>query len=225
MKTAIKSIPFIGNFIVKIYRKIKGNSEFTTSGKYWDDRYKSGGNSGAGSFNNLAEFKGEIINKFLQSKKIESVIEFGCGDGNQLKYFTPKKYYGYDVSNSAIKLCMKMYENDPNKKFNLMKSYVNETAELTMSLDVIYHLVEDQIYSDYMNKLFDASSKFVIIYSSNTDARDLNTAHVKQRKFTDWVEQNKTAFKLIEHIPNKYPFDGNAQRTSIADFFIYEKRE
>lgn len=225
MKTAIKSIPFIGNFIVKIYRKIRGTSEFTTSKKYWDDRYKSGGNSGAGSHNNLAEFKAEIINEFLDSKKIESVIEFGCGDGNQLKYFSPKKYFGYDVSKKAIQLCTKLYESDPTKKFYLMKSHNNETAELTMSLDVIYHLIEDQVFSDYMNKLFDASTKFVIIYSSNTDARDLNTAHVKQRKFTDWVEQNKTAFKLIEHIPNKYPFDGNAQRTSIADFFIYEKRE
>jgi len=225
MKKMVKRIPLVGTLIVKAYRKIKGAPEFTTSGKYWDDIYKLGGNSGAGSYNNLAEFKAEIINGFLENKKIESVIEFGCGDGNQLKYLKPKKYSGYDVSENALKLCMKMYKDDNTKFFKLMNSYDSETAELTMSLDVIYHLIEDLVFSDYMNKLFEASSKFVMIYSSNTDENKLNAPHVKHRKFTVWVEKNQKSFKLIEHIPNKYPYNGNGERTSFADFFIYEKQE
>lgn len=106
-----------------------------------------------------------------------------------------------------------------------MKSYNNETAELTLSLDVIYHLIEDQTFIDYMNTLFKASNKFVIIYSSNTDKNKLSAPHVKHRKFTDWVEKNQTSFKLIEYIPNKYPFDGNGEKPSFSNFFIYKKQE
>ena len=32
------------------------------SKKYWENRYKKGGNSGTGSYSNLAEWKAEIIN-------------------------------------------------------------------------------------------------------------------------------------------------------------------
>lgn len=225
MKRLIKKIPLIGNLVVKIYWKIRKVPEFTTSGEYWENRYKLGGNSGAGSYNNLAEFKAEIINRFIENEKIDSVIEFGCGDGNQLRYLKPKKYLGYDVSETALQLCIEMYKNDKTKSFKLMNSYNRETAELTMSLDVIYHLIEEQTFSDYMNKLFEASSKFVIIYSSNTDENELSQPHEKQRKFTDWVENNQKSFKLLEYIPNKYPFDGNGKTTSPSDFFIYGKQE
>ena len=45
-----------------------GTNNFSVS-NYWDQRYKKGGNSGAGSYGRLAEFKAEIINKFIKEKK------------------------------------------------------------------------------------------------------------------------------------------------------------
>ena len=54
------------------------------SRNYWNQRYLKGGNSGNGSYNNNAIFKGEIINKFIKNKNIKSLIDFGVGDGNQL---------------------------------------------------------------------------------------------------------------------------------------------
>ncbi len=220
----IKRIPLFGDLFVKLYRKIKPAQHFTTSGDYWEKRYKLGGNSGAGSYNNLAEFKGKVINSFFESKKIVSAIEFGCGDGNQLKYLKPQNYTGYDVSKKAIQLCKKLYKKDDTKTFKLMNTYNNEKAEVGISLDVIYHLIEDQTYFNYMNTLFKASKKYVIIYSSNTNDNQLSSVHVKHRKFTEWIENNQQKFKLIEHIPNQYPFDGDGKKTSFADFFIYEKQ-
>ena len=68
------------------------------SSKYWDDRYKKGGNSGDGSYNNLAIFKSQIINSFLlhTTNSIESIIDYGVGDGNQLSLLNlaDKKYIG-----------------------------------------------------------------------------------------------------------------------------------
>jgi len=52
--------------------------------KFWNDRYISGGNSGKGSYGNLAIFKSDIINKFIIENNIKECCELGCGDGNQL---------------------------------------------------------------------------------------------------------------------------------------------
>ena len=51
---------------------------------YWKRRYDNGGNSGAGSYNRLAKFKAEIINGFVKSHMIKTVIEWGCGDGRSI---------------------------------------------------------------------------------------------------------------------------------------------
>ena len=39
-----------------------------------------------------------------------------------------------------------------------------DRAELALSLDVIYHLVEDTVYESYMGQLFDSATKYVIVY-------------------------------------------------------------
>ena len=68
------------------------------SKKYWNNRYQSGGTSGAGSYNKLAEFKAEIINDFILNYDIYSILDCGVGDGNQLQYINTinKKYIGID---------------------------------------------------------------------------------------------------------------------------------
>ena len=198
------------------------NMAFDTSDNYWIARYKGGGNSGAGSYNALAEFKGEIINSFVMKNNINSVIEFGCGDGNQLKYLNLNSYVGYDVSPDAIKQCSVIFKDDNNKQFKLLKNYENTIADLTLSLDVIYHLIEDDIYNDYMLKLFESSHRYVIIYSSNNDKKEFNSPHVKNRAFSKWIKATKPEYKLIQHIPNKFPFNGDELNTSFADFYIFE---
>jgi hypothetical protein len=222
IKNAIKRIPLLGSMTMYFYKKINGSSEFRSSSEYWENRYKLSGNSGAGSYNILAEFKAEVINEFVKKNDVETVIEFGSGDGNQLKYFNFKSYIGFDVSKTAITKCREMYAGDSTKQFEMLSSYNNEKADLVLSLDVIYHLIEDITYFDYMKMLFSSSNKYVIIYSTNDDDHENNnlSAHVKHRKFTTWVEENAPDFKLIEMIPNKYPFNGNNEVSSYADFLF-----
>lgn len=202
------------------------NIEFETSKQYWEDRYKVGGNSGTGSYNRLAEFKAEVINQFVAENNLETIVEFGCGDGNQLKLFNFKSYTAYDVSNTIIEKCREMFKDDSSVVFFHVNEYKQQTFDLSLSLDVIYHLVEDETFFEYMDNLFNASSKHVIVYASNTSENEKAAVHVKHRKFTDWVEKHKSNFKLVKHIPNKFPFDEkNPKTTSFADFYIYKKEE
>ena len=203
-----------------------------SSQHYWETRYQLGGNSGAGSYGKLSEFKARILNQFVTDKKIQSVIEFGCGDGHQLSLADYPSYIGLDVSATAIKLCIVQYQHDTTKSFFLYNTdcFADKQGifkcDLALSLDVIYHLIEDSVFTAYLSNLFASSDRFVIIYASNNDDNPLyQLRHVKHRQFSVWVEQNCPDWMLYQHIPNEYPLvKGDNTKGSPADFFIYQKK-
>jgi hypothetical protein len=225
MKQVIQKIPILGPIAFSAARRLFGKRAkrpFSTSADYWEQRYQSGGNSGRGSCDQLAEFKAEVLNTFVKEHSIESVIEFGCGDGNQLLLAQYPSYLGYDVSRTAIDQCRQMFGDDPTKSFHLMDDYSGERAAMSMSLDVVYHLVEDAVFSAYMERLFDAARRFVVIYSSNYESPPSRAArHVRHRRFTDWIDANRSAWKLTQHVPNRYPFDERTGEGTPADFYFY----
>ncbi|RYF90090.1 MAG: methyltransferase domain-containing protein [Chitinophagaceae bacterium] len=203
--------------LTKIAREIK-RVLFRSSASYWENRYRKSGNSGRGSYGKYAVYKANVINDFVKKKYISEVIEFGCGDGNQIKSLEVLQYTGLDVSPSAIKICKDLFWNDPSKKFILYQEFLQqqqletERFDLSLSLDVIYHLVEDEVYEKYMNALFAAAAKYVIIYAWDTNSE--NKIHVLHRKFSDWVSANASEFVLSDHIPGG---------TEFCDFYIYQR--
>lgn len=225
MKQLMKKVPIFGSIMRNIYRKWANHPKrFAGSRNYWTERYDSGGNSGDGSYRELAEFKAEILNEFVLQNGIKTVIEYGCGDGNQLKLAKYPSYTGFDVSSRAVSICKEGFLHDPTKTFLMMDDYSSETAELTLSLDVIYHLIEDSVFTDHMYRLFDSSERFVAIYASDTDENSEDqAAHVKHRNFTRWVTNKRPEWELMRHIPNRYPYSGHTTTGSFADFFIYAK--
>ncbi len=202
IKNIIKKIPVLNTFALNIYCKIKKIPRLSSSSTYWEERYKYGYNSGLGSYGELANFKADIINDFTNKNKIDSVIEFGCGDGNQLKYYKFKKYTGFDVSKTVVSMCKHQFSSDNSKQFYHLSEFDKQSADLAMSIDVIFHLLEDNVFQLHLKQLFSASNSW---------------------KFTDWVEKNIKNFSLIEHIPNKFPYKEGNGNTSLADFYIYKK--
>jgi len=210
--------------IKKVLFKLFQNQLFPGSKDYWEKRYSKKGNSGPGSYNRLATFKAEVLNDFVAQKNIQSVIEFGCGDGNQLTLAKYPSYAGIDVSTTAISLCKELFKEDTNKEFFTYTdpTFRSKKVDLTLSLDVIYHLIEDAVFNAHMNDLFNHSSAYVIIYSSNFDKKQ--TFHERDRKFSTWIDQHQPEWELIEAVKNKFPFDPtDPDNTSKADFFIYKK--
>ena len=204
------------------------NSYIYSSKYYWEKRYSRGGNSGPGSYKHLAIFKASVINKFVNINNISTVIEWGSGDCNQLTLANYKHYIGYDVSQTAVNICKKKFYKYSTKKFFYLSDNFtnNEKADLSISLDVIYHLIEDDVYDVYMNNLFKSSNKYIIIYSSNLDGKKIKTGrYVKHRIFTDWIKRYMSKnWRLKEYIPNKYPLISKYNGTqSFSNFYIYEK--
>ena len=181
----------------------------------------SGGNSGLGSYGEVAEFKAGVINRLIRDYEIKSATELGCGDGNQLGMFKFPLYVGMDVSRKAISMCQQKYFQDGAKTFVQYKPEEPKGAlepyrsEMALSLDVIYHLVEDSVFDRYMRDLFSLAQRFVVIYSSNADGDDGLIPQYKNRRFTVWIEENLRGWELVERVSNPHT------RVSGADFFIY----
>lgn len=204
-------------------QKIK-NSE-----AYWENRYRNGSTSGAGSYNHLGEFKAKIINRIMDDYNIKSIVELGSGDGNQLSLFDldDRRYVGLDVSKTIIQKCK---ENDNFIGIEFYKipptditSVFSERMDLSMSLDVLYHLIEDDIYEHYLDSLFALSHGYVLIYAFPFDT-DIFGAHIKPRDFRKRIASDYTDWIQIEHIPNEYPaINDEASKASFSEFFLYKR--
>jgi SAM-dependent methyltransferase len=230
LKEFIKGIPVVGPTAMKlaqlpVFAGVRKRT-FPGSASFWDNRYREGGTSGPGSYGRLAEFKAEILNEFVQTKDIRSVIEFGCGDGAQLELAVYPEYVGVDVANVSIEHCSARFAHDPTKRFYLADTLPKTlgTFDLALSLDVIFHLVEDPVFDSYMRSLFARSERHVVIYSSNYDALT-EAPHVRHRKFTAWIEENARDWQVAGFVPNRFPFDRNRpEETSFADFHFFARQ-
>jgi SAM-dependent methyltransferase len=230
MKDMIKRLPVVGPLAARLHRRFFSHDfaqePFDSSADYWERRYAVGGDSGVGSYGLFADFKAEVLNEFVAQQQILSVIEFGCGDGNQLTLAKYPGYLGVDVSETAIAHCLKRFRNDPTKMFLSLSAYQGEVADVSLSLDVIYHLVEDAVFESHMRTLFNAGTRYVIVYASDSDDNTHNgDLHVRHRNFTRWVRAALPEWNLLAHIPNRYPYVGDYKTGSFADFFIYERKK
>jgi SAM-dependent methyltransferase len=199
---------------------------FPSSRQYWEARYAGEGTSGKGSYGKLAAFKAEVLNGLVAAEGVRRVVEFGCGDGAQLSLAEYPEYVGLDVSPTAVALCARRFAGDPTRSFfaydpeHFVDTLGLFRADLSLSLDVVYHLVEDAAFERYMRHLFASGERFVVVYSSNTE-RPALARHVRHRRFTDWVDAHAAGWTLREHIPNRYPLSG--RDGSFADFYVYER--
>lgn len=171
---------------------------FGGSRDYWQQRYRRGGDSGIGSGGESARYKAGVLNAFVSKFGIESVVEFGCGDGRQLALAHYPKYLGLDISRDAVALCTSRFSGDATRRFGLVDEYPAARADLAVSLDVLFHLVEDEIYHNYMVRLFQAGSRFVIIFSSDEADAPRALPHVRHRPISRDIALHFPWFEAFE---------------------------
>jgi hypothetical protein len=204
---------------------------FPGSGSYWDRRYRAGGTSGCGSYGRLARYKAEYLNRFVATNGVLSVIEHGCGDGNQLSLADYPVYFGVDISPAAVSLCQTRFHKDQSKRFGTRRPN-SEKFDLSLSLDVIYHLIENRVFELYMSELFAVSARWVIIYASDLEQDEFlqehpgySPIHVRHRCISDWVANHYYDWELVERSTNPYAFDiSDPDNTSFSDFLVYRRQ-
>lgn len=196
--------------------------KFTTSEKYWIKRYKKLKKrpSGDGSYGENAIFKSDCVNESITRYGIKTILDFGCGDGNQASMFHGYGLYvGVDIAPKAIELCREKYKGRKHCIFahaSKMDKFVNLKIDLVLSMDVIFHLVEDEVYHKYMQTIFDVNAKYIGVYSTNTAFAHRSVAHVKHRNYSKEFNQN-SRYLLLRVIPH---IGTNPQKF----FALYERK-
>jgi SAM-dependent methyltransferase len=199
---------------------------FPGSAAYWEDRYRRGRTSGAGSAGAYADFKSTVMNDLLSRLGVRSVVEFGCGDGAVLGAIDYPKYVGLDVSVHAIATCAAMFEDDDSKSFFRYDPHAFAdrsglfVSDMSVSLDVLFHLVEDDVFDRYMRHLFAAATRFVVIYSTDCEVTG-SAPHVRHRPISPYVAVRFPDWKLLERIANPAPPHPETRTSHLAEFMVY----
>jgi len=190
---------------------------------YWVSRYENGGNSGVGSKNVLNLFKTTFTNSLIEKLHIKSIIDFGCGDGNFANNIRVSKYVGVDVSTVVLDSLKNAFQNDASREFYLLSEQFN-ACELSISMDVIYHLIDQSAFEDYMKHLFKFAERYVLIYSSNfinLGPTFQTASHIKHRDFDRYVPDG---FSFVQKFENLFPYDPEKPNsTSWSDFWLYKR--
>lgn len=197
---------------------------FPGSKKFWEARYAAGGDSGSGSRGDTAAFKASVVNQFVVERGVASVVEFGCGDGSQLSLLKVPSYLGVDVSSTVLAKCREMFSGDGARAFANESEYEEirakfGRADVALSLDVIFHLTEDDVFESYMRRLFDAAAYYVLTYSPDANKAS-EWVHIKYRKYSTWVQENISGWEEFARVsrPDK-------SRWGFAGFIMWRPRQ
>lgn len=190
---------------------------------FWESNYRDHGTSGAGSYGLLAEFKAEVINALIREFQVKKVLEFGCGDGNQLQYMNYPEYLGLDIAPTAIRLCAEKFSADKTKSFLLYRpgSFYNRgfyQADLCVCLDVLYHITDEPDFQQTLQDIMESSTNLVVLYTKITTG---NTPQIVETIRDRDIFQYLSAYpdyELKQIIPQRYP------NLSSAEFIILQKQ-
>lgn len=184
--------------------RLAARARFRGSKSYWEQRYAEGGTSGAGSYGAQATWKAEIVNGWVKQHDVRSVVDLGCGDGNQLGLAEYPRYLGLDVSPTAIKRCVELFGTDESKSFLAYDPTAWHDpagwarADLALSLEVLFHLVEEPVFTGYLELLFASAERFVVICARDADLP--GGPHERYRPFTPWIAANAPEWQLLEQV-------------------------
>jgi hypothetical protein len=161
---------------------------FDNSTDYWRRRYWYGGNSGAGSRGHSAIRKAEFVTNFASNRGMRSITELGSGDGECASRIEVPKYIGYDVSITAVNRARARCRGIPSHQFHLFADRAVEQGDLAISMDVTFHLVEDDIYDLHLRDLANYARAAVLIFSTDYDSPAVG--HVRHRMVSrDWMRR------------------------------------
>ncbi|MEK3731908.1 MULTISPECIES: class I SAM-dependent methyltransferase [Paenibacillus] len=190
--------------------------------EYWDDNYSNGGTSGRGSYGELADFKAEVVNELVERNGVRTVIEFGCGDGNQLSLMKYPEYLGLDVAASAVQLCTERFKDDPGKRFMQYDPRTFADGKLSkfdmvVCLDVLYHITDDEDFEATLRHIFDSSSDLVVLYTRLTTGKEAHVVDtIKDRDIFGHLRKFPD-FSIEAIVPQRY------RDQSSSDFIIMRK--
>lgn len=186
------------------------------SSEYWDRRYRSGGDSGAGSRDQAAQVKADYVNALIRWRGVASVADWGCGDCEVLSRLNLDgvEYVGVDISAEAIALCLRRRPDVTLIRLDTRtNAAVRISADLVLSLDVVFHFPDETDLTAYLAHVFASAKRLVLLHA--TDFHSTGTSpHVQHRRITP----------MIEHEHPQWTLTARPELADRPGFYLYERR-
>ncbi|MEI7794653.1 MAG: class I SAM-dependent methyltransferase, partial [Thermoleophilia bacterium] len=167
---------------------------------YWNSRYSAGGTSGAGSYGEDAAWKAATVNAIVADNAVESVLEFGCGDGHQLSLLKVPEYVGLDISDEAVRLCRERHRTDPTKSFRTWTpgAPVHQGPfDLVLALEVLMHIIDDDAFCQTLDAIFASSRRLVVIQTPLAPVSEYRQgSHEHHRDLLPYLAPHLASFDL-----------------------------
>jgi len=132
---------------------------------YWRARYAAGGHSGSGSRGIEAVWKQALVLKYARRAKVQSIMDFGCGDGvvarGFLKELPGVTYTGLDIVPFSV-------PSTEERKLLTIDLAGEEppdlgTADMVLCLDVLFHCRSQERHDRLLRRVVEATRKVALI--------------------------------------------------------------
>ena len=161
--------------------------------KFWNDRYKNNPKlgSGPGSRGQNAKMKRDYLDNLIAENKIETVLDYGCGDLNCLTVDAIPIYYGVDTSDVVLQ---KNKINFPQHKWLSSVGEIKKDLkfQLIVCNDVLIHQDTREKFDKIFNNCLELSEAYFVFTVLNSRHRavsnvfyyDLDEIYVKSKVFS-----------------------------------------
>jgi SAM-dependent methyltransferase len=186
--------------------------------RYWERRYRAGRSSGRGSEGQIALAKAVYVNRVIERESVASIIDWGVGDGTVMSHVTGEVgYTGVDISPTILARLRRKFGSRGEFLLADIAALRHLHADMALSMDVIFHLVNDLDYERYLSRLFDSANRFVLICSTDFDDEGRSARHVRHRHWTSKVRARFPQWILDEVGPWAVGFDDRSA------FYLYKR--
>ena len=196
---------------------------------YWDRRYARGEDSGVGSRGESLKYKADYLNSAFKKYDIESVFDFGCGDGNLVSLLNTKLYFGIDVSVESIRACRIRFRSENGYYFEcghffeytpeVIREKINP-LDCVMCIDVLYHIINRDVLVKTLENIFGSMARIIILYTYPLGAIK------KDRDMRVYGMYARDIAPILKDIVNEYRLEANTEPAlgSASGFLVYQKK-
>lgn len=197
------------------------------SNAYWEEFYRSGKTCESVSCAELAQWKADTLNNFVEIYGIRAIVELGCGDGYQLSLYKFYEYVGFDVSQSAVQKCLDKFSGDQSKTFGIYRCDGTDElpmGDMTLSVDVLPYITDLEMLYNYLIDMFSHAGNWVVFYAwdHKPGAGESFPEHYQPVKFTEIIADAFSEWVLYEVMQPPKENESN-EPGSGPGFYIYRR--
>ena len=143
---------------------------------YWENRYRSGGNSGLG-LSSEREFLVKRVKEAADEHSVQSILDVGVGTGELARMFLPLiqnrnwpwHYTGIDISKTAISRILES-NHYPHSVTCMVADIVEKSfspRDMVVCFNVHYHMATDERATKLIKNVLDSAVKVVLFLTWN----------------------------------------------------------